>query len=162
MDWVPLWTTVRSVSKSWTWLKWLSPYNFRNGQMKEIHKARYGRVCVCGASMTFSDTLPSQNLHKLTKEALQTPPLRDFMTFSLCNRCDWIHPWPLEISSVSSSYALPEDWEVRLRVLPFNQGLSILKSRDIILPTKVRLVKAMVFPVVMHGYESWTIKKAEC
>ena len=39
---------------------------------------------------------------------------------------------------------------------------SILKSRDSILPTKVRLVKAMVFPVVMYGYESWTIKKAEC
>ena len=38
---------------------------------------------------------------------------------------------------------------------------SILKSRDIPLPTKVRLVKAMVFPVVMYGYESWTIKKAE-
>ena len=39
---------------------------------------------------------------------------------------------------------------------------SILKSRDIILPTKVCLVKAMVFPVVMYGCESWTIKKAEC
>ena len=39
---------------------------------------------------------------------------------------------------------------------------SILKSRDITLPTKVRLVKAMVFPVVMYGCESWTIKKAEC
>ena len=39
---------------------------------------------------------------------------------------------------------------------------SILKSKDITLPTKVRLVKAMVFPVVMYGYESWTIKKAEC
>ena len=39
---------------------------------------------------------------------------------------------------------------------------SILKSRDITLPTKVHLVKAMVFPVVMNGYESWTIKKAEC
>ena len=38
---------------------------------------------------------------------------------------------------------------------------SILKSRDIILPTKVCLVKAMAFPVVMYGYESWTIKKAE-
>ena len=38
---------------------------------------------------------------------------------------------------------------------------SILKSRDIILPTKVCLVKAMVFPVVMYGCESWTIKKAE-
>ena len=39
---------------------------------------------------------------------------------------------------------------------------SILKSRDITLPTKVRLVKAMVFPVVMYGCESWTIKTAEC
>ena len=39
---------------------------------------------------------------------------------------------------------------------------SILKSRDIALLTKVCLVKAMVFPVVMHGYDSWTIKKAEC
>ena len=39
---------------------------------------------------------------------------------------------------------------------------SILKSRDITLPTKVCLVKAMVFPVVMYGCENWTIKKAEC
>ena len=39
---------------------------------------------------------------------------------------------------------------------------SIFKSRDITLPTKVHLVKAMVFPVVMYGCESWTIKKAEC
>ena len=38
---------------------------------------------------------------------------------------------------------------------------SVLKSRDITLPRKVRLVKAMVFPVVMHGCESWTVKKAE-
>ena len=39
---------------------------------------------------------------------------------------------------------------------------SIFKSRDITLPTKVRLVKAMVFPVVLYGCESWTVKKAEC
>ena len=39
---------------------------------------------------------------------------------------------------------------------------SILKSRDITLPTKVRLAKAMVFPVIMYGCESWTVKKAEC
>ena len=39
---------------------------------------------------------------------------------------------------------------------------SILKSRDVTLQTKVHLVKAMVFPVVMYGYESWTMKKAEC
>ena len=39
---------------------------------------------------------------------------------------------------------------------------SVFKSRDITLPTKVRLVKAMVFPVVMYGCESWTMRKAEC
>ena len=38
---------------------------------------------------------------------------------------------------------------------------SLLKSKDITLPTKVRLIKAMVFPVVMYGYENWTIKKAD-
>ena len=42
------------------------------------------------------------------------------------------------------------------------QTQTVLKSRDITLPTKVRLVKAMIFPVVMYGCESWTIKKAEC
>ena len=39
---------------------------------------------------------------------------------------------------------------------------SLLKSRDITSPTKIHIVKAMVFPVVMYGYESWTVKKAEC
>ena len=39
---------------------------------------------------------------------------------------------------------------------------SILKSRDITLPTKIRLIKAMIFPVVTYGCESWTVKKAEC
>ena len=46
--------------------------------------------------------------------------------------------------------------------LGFEQKHSMFKSRDITLPTKVRLVKAMVFPVVMYGCESWTVKKAEC
>ena len=41
-------------------------------------------------------------------------------------------------------------------------NLDSFKNRDIALPTKVRLVKAMVFPVVMYGCESWTVKKAEC
>ena len=56
--------------------------------------------------------------------------------------------------------------EIKRRLLPGRKAMTnldnILKSRDITLPTKVRLVKAMVFPVVMCGYESWTIKKAEC
>ena len=49
-------------------------------------------------------------------------------------------------------------WKKKVMI---NQG-SVLKSRDITLPTKVHIVKAMVFPVVMYGCESWTIKKAEC
>ena len=48
-----------------------------------------------------------------------------------------------------------------LRIKVMTNLDSILKSRDITLPTKVHLVKAMVFPVVMHGCESWSIKKAE-
>ena len=56
--------------------------------------------------------------------------------------------------------------EIKRRLLLGRKAMthldSILKSRDITLPTKFRLVKAMIFPVVMCGYESWTIKKAEC
>ena len=56
--------------------------------------------------------------------------------------------------------------EIRRRLLLRRKVMtildSILKSRDITLPTKVRLVKAVVFPVVMYGCESWTVKKAEC
>ena len=56
--------------------------------------------------------------------------------------------------------------EIKRRLLPRRKVMtnldSILKSKDITLPTKVRLVKAMAFPVVMYGCESWTIKKAKC
>ena len=56
--------------------------------------------------------------------------------------------------------------EIKRRLLVGRKAMtnldSILKSRDITLPTKVRLVKALVFPVVMYGCESWTTKKAEC
>ena len=55
--------------------------------------------------------------------------------------------------------------EIKRRLLLGRKGManlgSILKSRDITLPTKVHLVKAMVFPVVMYGCESWTVKKVE-
>ena len=56
--------------------------------------------------------------------------------------------------------------EIKIHLLlgrkPMTNLDSILKSRDITLPTKVHIVKATVFPVVMYTYESWTIKKAEC
>ena len=51
--------------------------------------------------------------------------------------------------------------EIKRRLLPGRKAMTNLDSRDITLPTKVHLVKAMVFPVVMYGCESWTIKKAE-
>ena len=56
--------------------------------------------------------------------------------------------------------------EIKRRLLLGRKAMinldSIFKSRDITLPSKVHLVKAMVFPVVMNGYETWTVKKAEC
>ena len=56
--------------------------------------------------------------------------------------------------------------EIKRRLLLGRKAMtnlgSVLKSRDITLPTKVRLVKALVFPLVTYGCESWTIKKAEC
>ena len=56
--------------------------------------------------------------------------------------------------------------EIKRRLLFGRKAMTnldrILKSRDITLPTKVRLVKAMIFPVEMYGCENWTIKKAEC
>ena len=58
------------------------------------------------------------------------------------------------------SHEIERRWLLRRKVLTNLD--SIFKNRDITLPTKVHLVKAMVFPVVMYGYEIWTVKKAEC
>ena len=52
--------------------------------------------------------------------------------------------------------------EIRRRLLLGRKLNSVLKSKDITLLTKSHIVKAMVFPVIMYGYESWTVKKAEC
>ena len=68
---------------------------------------------------------------------------------------------------LGSKITIDSDWshKIKRRFLLGRTAMSnldsILKSRDITLPTKVHIVKAMVFPVVMYGYESWTIKKAE-
>ena len=73
-------------------------------------------------------------------------------------------------ATVHGTQRVGHDWEISLHFTSLHFLLrrkvitnldNILKSRDITLPTKVRLVKAMVFPVVMYGCESWTIKKAE-
>ena len=56
-----------------------------------------------------------------------------------------------------------EEAQAGIKIAGRNTNLdNIFKSRDITLPTKVHLVKAMVFPVIMYGCESWTVKKAEC
>ena len=72
---------------------------------------------------------------------------------------DFILGGPKIITDINCSH------EIKRRLLLGRKAMTnldrVLKSRDITLPTKVRLVKAMVFPVVMYGCESWTIKKAE-
>ena len=79
-------------------------------------------------------------------ETMET--VRDFILGGLPNHCRWwLQPWNLKtLAPWKKSY----------------DQLSVLKSRDITLPTNVHLVKAMVFPVVMYGCESWTVNKAEC
>ena len=86
----------------------------------------------------------------------------------------WIIPWTEEPGRLYSPWGCKESDMTELlsyrngHVLPrvphvaFLNLDSMLKSRDVTLPTKVCLVKAMVFPVVMYGCESWTIKKSEC
>ena len=73
----------------------------------------------------------------------------DFIFLGLQNQCRWwLKPWSWKAFILLGRNAM-------------TNLDSIFKSRDITLPTKVRLVKAMVFPVVMYGCESWTVKKAE-
>ena len=66
---------------------------------------------------------------------------------------------PKSLQMVTAAMTLKDACSLKEKLRP---TYSILKSRGITLPTKVYLVKAMVFPVVMYGCESWTIKKAEC
>ena len=73
---------------------------------------------------------------------------------------DFIFSAPKSLQMVTAAMKLKRCLLIGRKVMT-NLG-SILKSRDITLPTKVCLVKAMVFPVVMYGFKSWTIKKAEC
>ena len=73
-----------------------------------------------------------------------------------------------DVLFLDSKITTDGDWshEIRRQLLLGRKAMrnlgSVLKNRDITLPTKVRIVKAMVFPVVMYGCESWIVKKAEC
>ena len=68
---------------------------------------------------------------------------------------------PKSLQMVAAAMKLKKAYSLFLKRKAMTNLDSILKSRDITLPTKVRLVKAMVFPVVMYGCKSWTIKKVE-
>ena len=68
---------------------------------------------------------------------------------------------PKSLQMVITAMKLKDAFSLEEKLFPTNLE-SILKSRDVILPTKVHLLRAMAFPVVMYGCESWTIKKAEC
>ena len=77
-------------------------------------------------------------------------------------QCQTLFSWaPTSLQIVTAAMKLKDACLLLGRKVMTNLD-GILKSRDITLPTKVRLVKAMVFPVVVYGCESWTIKKAEC
>ena len=73
-----------------------------------------------------------------------------------CQTLFWGAPKPLQM--LIAAMKLKDAYSAKQI---YKQPISILKSRDITLPTKVHLVKAMIFPVVMYGCESWTVKKAE-
>ena len=72
-------------------------------------------------------------------------------------------PWTAAFQAPQSvGFSMQEYWSGVPIPSPMTSLDSVLKSRDIILPTKFHIIKPMVFPVVMYGCESWTIKKAEC
>src|SRR5574340_1254967 len=75
-------------------------------------------------------------------------------------QCQTLFFWaPKSLQMVTAAMKLKDAYSLEGKVMTNLD--SIFKSRDITLPTKVHLVKAMVFPVVMYGYESWTVKKSE-
>ena len=77
-----------------------------------------------------------------------------------CKQCQTLFCWaPKSLQIVIAVKKLKGAYSLEGKLSPI---WTALKSRDITLPTKVHLVKAMVFPVVMYGCESWTLKKAEC
>ena len=76
-------------------------------------------------------------------------------------QCQTLFFWaPKSLQMVPAAMKLKDTYSLEGKVMTNLD--SIFKSRDITLPTKVRLVKAVVFPVVVYGYERWTVKKAEC
>ena len=126
----------------------LQPLFFSLGHILHLH--------IAGRTWDFKLDIPSLNSSSTTYQlgdcGIVVYPLwasvADFYFWGLQNHCRWwLQPW---------NYKIPALWKKVMTNLD-----SILKNRDITLPTKFCLVKAMVFPVVMYGCESWTVKKAE-
>ena len=99
------------------------------------------------------------NISKHSSREIHFLPKRKFISMLCTKQVGSCYSWTLVYQQVKNSH------EIKRRLLLGRKAITnldnILKSRDITLPTKVHLVKAMVFPVVMYGCESWTIKKAE-
>ena len=124
----------------------------------------------CPQSLPASESFPMSHLFTWGGQSTRVSALASFLPM---NTQDW-SPLGILASVQFSSVAqlcpiLCDPMNASTPGLPVHHQLpeftnldSILKSRDITLPTKVHLVKAMVFPVVMYGCESWTVKKAEC
>ena len=117
-------------------------------------------TATCQASLS---TTNSQSLLKLTSIESVMPSSH----LILCHPLLLLPPIPPSIRVFSNESAFcmrwPKYWSFSFSISPYRLRFnSIFKSRDITLPTKVHLVKAMVFLVIMYGCESWTVKKAEC
>ena len=171
------------------WVKFThsSPFQFADSENVDIHSCHFLFDHFQFALIHGPDIPGSYAILLFTASNLAsiTSPIHNWVLFLL-----WLHPFVLSgvISPLISGSILGTYWPgefifqcpvflpfhtvhrvLKARILKYSIPLevmtnldSILKSRDITLPTKVRLVKAMVFPVVMYGCESWTIKKAEC
>ena len=121
-----------------------------------------------GHSIMFDSLWP----HGLHHARLPCPSPTPRACSNSCPSSQWCHPTisssVIPFSSCVQSFPASDgdcSHKIKTHLLLGRKAMtnldSILKSRDITLPTKVRLVKAMVFPVVIYGYESWTVKKAE-
>ena len=147
-----------SIIRPWKWLFWDWLEN-GGGDRKQFYKSRLGD----------SDILPPWQSMRGKKWS----PISDRLFFFVVTT----HSWETDGETVETvsdfiflGSKIPADGdcshEIKRRLLLGRKVMtnldSILKSRDVTLPTKVHLVKAMVFPVVMYGCESWNVKKAEC
>ena len=98
-------------------------------------------------------------LHIQKTKIMASGPITSWQIDGEAMETDYFWGAPKSLQMVTAAMKLKDAYSLEGK---YDQLDSILKTRDITLSTKVRLLKAMVFPVVMYGCESWSIKKAEC